>query len=66
MQAYQVALERTSTEQAPWYCVPGDNKKYARTVIKHLLVEALCDLQQPWPSPDHDRAELLRQVKKSG
>lgn len=64
MAAYQLAMERTSTEQAPWYCVPGDNKKYARTVIKHLLVDALRDLQQPWPSPDYDPAELLRRVEE--
>lgn len=49
MAAYQIALERTSTEDAPWYCVPSDNKDYARTAVKHLLVDTLRELKQPWP-----------------
>ncbi len=54
MAAYQVALERTSTRTAPWYVIPGDNKEYARMVVKHLLVEQLRELRQPWPRPVDD------------
>lgn len=54
MAAYQIALERTSTRAAPWYVIPGDNKEYARMVVKHLLVEQLRELQQPWPRPVDD------------
>lgn len=66
MEAYQIAMERTSTEDAPWYCVPGDNKKYARTVIKHLLVDALRELQQSWPGADFDPDEQRRRVRDQG
>lgn len=47
--AYQIALSRTSTEQAPWYCIPGDNKDFARMVVKHLVVEQLRELETDWP-----------------
>lgn len=49
MAAYQIALERTSTEDAPWYCLPSDNKDFARTAAKHVVLDALRDLEQPWP-----------------
>ncbi|GAB3944029.1 PPK2 family polyphosphate kinase [Corynebacterium tapiri] len=59
MDAYQIALERTSTETAPWYCIPGDNKDYARAVVKHLVVDALRTIDPQYPTPDFDpKAEL--------
>ncbi|MDR7329426.1 PPK2 family polyphosphate kinase [Corynebacterium guangdongense] len=63
--AYQTAFERTSTAQAPWYVVPGDNKEYARMVVKHLLVEQLRELQQPWPRPVDDLETARRHLDAS-
>jgi PPK2 family polyphosphate:nucleotide phosphotransferase len=55
--AYQVALERTSTEVAPWHVVPADRKWYARLAIQELLVDAFRSLGQDWPPADFDVAE---------
>jgi PPK2 family polyphosphate:nucleotide phosphotransferase len=57
MQAYQIAITRTSTEQAPWYVIPADHKWYARLAVQQLLVDALRDLRQDWPAPDYDLAQ---------
>ena len=54
MAAYQVAIERTSTEAAPWYVVPADRKWYARLAVQELLAEALAGLNPTWPAPDYD------------
>jgi PPK2 family polyphosphate:nucleotide phosphotransferase len=52
--AYQVMLERTATERAPWYVVPADKKWYARLAVQQLLIEALQGLNLSWPAADFD------------
>ena len=57
MEAYQIALERTSTEVAPWFVVPADHKWYARLAAQQLLLEALRSLDLAWPAADYDVEE---------
>jgi len=59
-QAYQVAIERTSTDAAPWYVVPANHKWYARLAVAELLTDALRSLGQTWPPADFDVAEQRR------
>lgn len=65
MAAYQIAMTRTSTDVAPWYCIPSDNKTYCRTVVKTLLVDALRSLNLTWPEPDFDKALELERLANS-
>lgn len=61
MEAYQLALTRTSTPEAPWFVVPADRKWYARLAVQSLLLDALRGLDQTWPSADFDvEAEKTR------
>jgi hypothetical protein len=54
-------LERTSTDYAPWYLLPGDKKWYARMAVNELLNEALKALDLSWPPADFDlEAERAR------
>ena len=62
-EAYEIALQRTSTEQAPWYCIPGDNKPYARMAVAYLLLGVLRDLDLEWPAADFDVAEQQARLK---
>jgi PPK2 family polyphosphate:nucleotide phosphotransferase len=60
-QAYQAVLDRTSTDDAPWYIVPCDRKWYSRLAITELLIEALKSLNMSWPPADFDvKAEKKR------
>jgi len=54
MQAYQAALERCSTQAAPWFVVPADRKWYARLAVTNLLLEALEAMDPKWPAADYD------------
>ena len=54
MEAYQIALTRTSTDAAPWYVVPADRKWYARLAVQHLMLEALRSFDLQWPKADYD------------
>lgn len=55
-EAYQVMLDRTSTDYAPWHIVPCNRKWYSRLAITELLIEALKRLNMSWPPPDFDVA----------
>ncbi|HLT51548.1 MAG TPA: PPK2 family polyphosphate kinase [Arenibacter sp.] len=40
-ECYEEAINKTSTSHAPWYIVPSDNKKAARTIVASILLEEL-------------------------
>ncbi len=54
--AYQVALERTNTETAPWHVIPADKKWYRNLAIGSLLLETLRALDPQWPAADFEVA----------
>ena len=53
-EAYEIALQRTSTETSPWYCVPANKKWFSRLVVKGLLLDALRGFDLQWPAADFD------------
>ena len=61
-EAYEIALERTSTPEAPWYVVPADRKWFRDLAIAQLLLATLRGLDPQWPPADfdvtHERARL--------
>lgn len=65
MAAYQIAMTRTSTDEAPWYCIPSDDKKYCRSVVKALLFDALESLDPQWPEPDFNAETELERLANS-
>lgn len=54
MDAYQIAIDRTNTEKAPWHVVPADRRWYARLAVQRLLLQALRSLHLNWPPADFD------------
>jgi PPK2 family polyphosphate:nucleotide phosphotransferase len=65
-QAYQLAIERTSTDAAPWYVIPANHKWYARLAVAELLTDALRSLGQSWPPADFDVEEQQRLLRATG
>ncbi|HWM74469.1 MAG TPA: PPK2 family polyphosphate kinase [Nocardioides sp.] len=55
-EAYEIAVERTNTEHAPWHLIPGDKKWFRNLAIGQLLLEALRGLDPQWPAADFDVA----------
>ena len=51
-QAYEAAFHATSTEDAPWYVVPADNKPAMRLIIATVVVETLAAMAPSFPQPD--------------
>lgn len=58
MEAYEEAIAATSTDWAPWYIVPADNKWVSRAVIAAVLTTTIrsLDLKYPEPTDEHRRA----------
>ncbi|KAB1644949.1 PPK2 family polyphosphate kinase [Gulosibacter chungangensis] len=54
-EAYQIALERTSTEDAPWWVIPANKKWYARLAVKAVLLRTLRDMNLEWPEVELDQ-----------
>ena len=61
-EAYEIALERTNTEVAPWYVIPSDHKWYRNLAIGQLLHETLTNMNPQWPPADFDVAEQKRRL----
>lgn len=53
-EAYRIALEKCSTEGAPWYVIPADHKWYRNYAITRLLLEALEGIDPAYPAGDFD------------
>lgn len=49
IKAYEEALGRTSTLQAPWYVVPANKKWYRNVVVASIVREALDRLKPEFP-----------------
>ena len=59
MEAYEEMIEATSTEHAPWYVIPADNKWVSRAIVSRVIVKIIKSLNLQWPRvPDSDRQAL--------
>jgi PPK2 family polyphosphate:nucleotide phosphotransferase len=53
-EAYEDALNATSTEWAPWYVVPSDHKWCRNLVVARAVARTLEELDPQWPEPEED------------
>lgn len=53
-QAYEIAISRTNTDDAPWNVVPADQKWRARLCVAELLLDTLQKITPPWPEATFD------------
>ncbi|MFG2652158.1 PPK2 family polyphosphate kinase [Streptomyces sp. NPDC048436] len=65
-EAYEIALERCSTAEAPWYLIPADRKWYRNWAISKLLLEHLTALDPRYPAADFDVEESRRLLLQGG
>lgn len=64
MRAYEDCLRATSTEHAPWYAVPADDKGNARLIVSQAILDAIDQLDMSYPTPSRARINELRKVRK--
>ncbi|WP_420807502.1 hypothetical protein [Alteromonas flava] len=64
LHAYQTCLTATSTDDAPWYVVPADDKKNARLIVANIIVETLQSLDMHYPASDEQRIKELQRFRR--
>ena len=64
MNAYEGCLSATSTEHAPWYIVPADDKENARLIVSRIVVDALRELKPAYPETDAKRRRELKSIRE--
>jgi len=56
--AYEDAITKCNTKEAPWYVVPADKKWFRNLAVSQILVETLEALDMRFPKPTVDLASL--------
>ena len=54
MKAFETAIEHCSSDQAPWYIVPAQNRQYRDLMIASVVLENLKEMNPQFPEPDFD------------
>jgi PPK2 family polyphosphate:nucleotide phosphotransferase len=63
MVAYEDCLSATSTDRAPWYIVPADDKRNARLIVARVIVETLKAMKLRYPKTDKARHAELEAIR---
>jgi Polyphosphate kinase 2 (PPK2) len=64
MKAYQECLSATSTELAPWYVVPADDKENARLIVSKIVLDTFETLDMTYPKTNQKRRLELQSIRK--
>jgi len=65
MLAYEAALSATSKAMTPWYIIPADDKKNARLIVSHIILETLEALNMTYPKLDPEEEQALGAIRKA-
>ena len=63
-EAFEDAINATSTKHCPWYVVPADHKWYMRYVVSEIILATLKDMNPKYPEVTKERLEAFAQLKK--
>lgn len=58
-QAYEDALHKCSTDEAPWYIIPADRKWIRNYLVAELVVGALDSMRLKYPPPSVDITQVV-------
>ena len=61
--AFEDMLNHTSTEEAPWFVIPADNKWFARLAISEAICTVLDGLDLKYPEVGKARKEELLKIR---
>lgn len=56
MSAFELALSNCASEEAPWYVVPAQNRRFRDFMIASIVRDTLSDMNPKYPEPEFDTA----------
>ena len=60
LSAYEEALEKTSTDAAPWFIIPANHKWFRNLAVSKIVVESLESLNMSLPKPTVNIDDIRR------
>jgi len=64
--AFQDALSKCSTKQAPWYVIPSNHKWFRNLAVSQILVETMKAMKPQIPEPSVDIGEIRKLAMAEG
>jgi len=64
MKAYEECIGATSTDYAPWFVIPSDDKENARLLISQIILDSLEGLRMSYPVLSAEREQELQEIRK--
>lgn len=65
MNAYEDAMENTSTDHAPWYVIPADKKWFTRLAVSEIIVKKLESMNLHYPKVTEEQLANLAAAKNT-
>jgi PPK2 family polyphosphate:nucleotide phosphotransferase len=62
--AFSDVLSHTSTEWAPWYVVPADDKPFARVAVAGIIADALIEIDPRFPAVSQEARAALQVARR--
>ena len=62
--AYEEMIAATSTEYAPWYVIPADNKWISRAAVATILAGTIEQLDLNWPAVTDKQKQEIESARK--
>lgn len=56
MGAFETAIERCSSDAAPWFVVPAENRNFRDLMIASVIRDTLVGMKPEYPAPEFDAA----------
>jgi PPK2 family polyphosphate:nucleotide phosphotransferase len=63
MSAYGLAVTECSTQWAPWFVIPANDKVYRNWAVTRILLETLRQMDPQYPRPKLDIPRLMKRLR---
>lgn len=61
--AFDETITATSTDYAPWYLIPADNKWFRNWAVSHILIDTLNDMDPKFPKPRVNVGKMIKRLR---
>lgn len=61
--AFEDAINKTASEECPWYVVPADHKWYMRYIVSEIILTTLQDMDPHYPVVTEARRKTFDELK---
>lgn len=62
-EAFEKAINNTSTKDCPWYVIPADQKWFARYLVSEVILDVMKDIDPKYPEISKEQKENLANCK---